>query len=87
MKCGCDSPVDGIKIDIVMCDSAVVLGDANGDGILNNLDIGAFVLALTNPVAYQAMYPDVDADVVLDMNDDGVFDNLDISGFVSALVP
>ena len=62
-----------------------VLGDANDDGVLTNLDIASFVLALTNPVAYQAMFPDVDPDVVLDMNNDGVFSNLDIAGFVSAL--
>ena len=61
------------------------LGDANGDGVFDNLDIASFVLALTNPVAYQAMFPDVDPNVVLDMNDDGVFNNLDIAGFVAAL--
>jgi hypothetical protein len=60
-------------------------GDANGDGVLNNLDIASFVLALTNPVAYQTMFPDVDPDVVLDMNGDGGFDNLDIASFVAAL--
>jgi hypothetical protein len=61
------------------------LGDANGDGVFNNLDIAAFVLALINPIAYQAMFPDVDPDLVLDMNGDGVFNNLDIAGFVAAL--
>ena len=65
--------------------SVLILGDANDDGVLNNLDINSFVLALTNPVQYQAMFPNVDPDVVLDMNDDGVFDNLDIAGFVDAL--
>ena len=63
----------------------IILGDANDDGVFNNLDIAAFVLALTNPVAYQAMFPDVDPDVVLDMNGDEVFDNLDIASFVAAL--
>ena len=62
------------------------LGDANGDGSFNNLDIAPFVMALTNPKIYGAMYPNVDPDVKLDMNGDGVFDNLDISGFVAALV-
>lgn len=65
--------------------SVAVLGDANGDGALSNGDIAAFVLALTNPVAYLAMFPDADPDVVLDMNNDGVFDNSDIAGFVAAL--
>ncbi len=63
----------------------LVLGDANDDGMLSNRDIASFVLALTNPVAYQTMFPDVDPDIVLDMNQDGVFDNLDIPGFVAEL--
>lgn len=63
----------------------VTLGDANGDGVFNNSDIASFVLALTDSVAYQAMFPDVDPEVVLDMNSDGGFDNADIAGFVAAL--
>ena len=27
----------------------IILGDANDDGVFNNLDIASFVLALTNP--------------------------------------
>ena len=65
--------------------SSIVLGDANDDGVFSNLDIAAFVLALTNPIAYQAMHSEVDPDVVLDMNGDGGFDNLDIASFVLAL--
>jgi hypothetical protein len=65
--------------------TAVVLGDANGDGVFSNLDIASFVLALTDPTAYQAKFPDMDPDLVLDMNQDGVFDNLDIAEFVAAL--
>ena len=63
----------------------IVLGDANDDGVFNNLDIASFVLALTDPVTYQTMFPDVDTELVLDMNGDGVFDNLDIASFVAAL--
>ncbi len=62
-----------------------ILGDANSDGMLNNSDIASFVLALTNQPAYQALFPDVDPDVVLDMNNDGDFDNGDIASFVAAL--
>ena len=62
-----------------------IVGDANVDGVFNNLDIGWFVLALTNQKAYRAMFSDVDPDVVLDMNGDGVLSNLDIAGFVAAL--
>lgn len=63
----------------------IAFGDASGDGVLNNADIAAFVLALTNAVAYQAMFPNVDPDVVLDMNGDGAFNNGDIAAFVAAL--
>lgn len=81
-----EAGVDGVKIDVVNCDAATaILGDANNDGVLNNSDISSFVLALTNPVAYQALFSNVDVDTVLDMNQDGVFDNQDITGFVAAL--
>lgn len=62
-----------------------VLGDANNDGALSNLDIASFVLALTDLATYQAMFPEVDPGCVLDMNCDGVFDNTDIAAFVTAL--
>ena len=62
-----------------------VLGDANGDGVVNNLDISGFSLALFNRPMYELMYPDSDPDDVLDMNDDGVFSNFDIGGFAAAL--
>ena len=52
--------------------------DANDDGVFNNADIASFVLALTNQKAYQAMFPDVNPDVLLDMNGDGVLDLEDV---------
>ena len=63
----------------------LVLGDANDDGVLDNLDITAFGQALFMPAAYAAAYPNVEPDCVLDMNNDGAFNNLDIAGFSSAL--
>ena len=33
---------------------ATLLGDMNCDGAVNSFDIDPFVLALTNPAAYQA---------------------------------
>ncbi len=72
-------------LDAALSPVLLVLGDADGNGALNNLDISAFVLALTMPAAYGAAYPAVDPDIVLDMNDDGRFDNLDIGSFVAAL--
>lgn len=65
--------------------SSFILGDANGDGFFNNSDIAAFVMALTNSVLFNKMFPEIDPDVVLDMNGDGVFSNGDIASFVAAL--
>ena len=62
-----------------------VLGDANDDGVLNNLDITFFGQALFSPAAYAAAFPDVDTSCVLDMNGDGFLNNFDISGFGAAL--
>ena len=65
--------------------TSCILGDANGDGSVDNQDISGFALALFNRPIYVLMYPDCDPDVVLDMNDSGSFDNQDIAGFAAAL--
>ncbi|MGE0481647.1 MAG: hypothetical protein AB7Q17_14370 [Phycisphaerae bacterium] len=61
-------------------------GDMNCDGVLNNFDIDPFVLAITDPAAWQAAFP-----LCLlangDMNDDGSTDNFDIDPFIDALIP
>lgn len=62
-----------------------LLGDANGDGEVNNLDINSFIQALLDPAGYAAAFPNIDVDVVLDLNGDGEFNNLDINGFLSLL--
>lgn len=62
-----------------------LLGDANQDGDLNNLDIASFVMALFNRPAYLVAHPGVDPDLVLDMNSDGALNNLDIFPFVQSL--
>jgi len=59
-------------------------GDLNCDGVLNNFDIDAFVLALTNPAGYAQQYPDCDR-LLADMNGDGVVNNFDIDPFVACL--
>ena len=63
----------------------VLLGDANGDRVVDNFDIVGFAMALFNRPMYVAMYPDSEPEVVLDMNDDGEFNNFDIAGFATAL--
>lgn len=59
-------------------------GDANGDGIINNQDVYAFVLALTKPFDYGVEFPDQPI-VSCDLNDDGEVNNQDIAPFVSLL--
>lgn len=62
-----------------------VIGDCNCDGDLNNFDIDAFVLALTDPAGYAAAYPDCNI-FEADINGDGRVDNFDIDQFVNRLV-
>ncbi|MGE0479411.1 MAG: right-handed parallel beta-helix repeat-containing protein [Phycisphaerae bacterium] len=59
-------------------------GDMNCDGVLNNFDIDVFVLALTNPEAYAAAYPQCSV-LAADVNQDARVDNFDIDAFVRAL--
>lgn len=62
-------------------------GDANCDGRVNAFDIDPFVLLLTDRPAYDAQWPDCDADTFCDMNGDGVINVFDIDGFVAAITP
>jgi hypothetical protein len=64
--------------------SGALAGDLNCDGVVNNFDIDPFVLALSNPAAYAAAYPDCDA-ANADINGDGVVNNFDIDPFVALL--
>jgi hypothetical protein len=69
-------------------------GDLNWDGAVNNQDINAFVLALTDEAAYLAQYNKTHAQL-LEVGDiggaggqsvpDGAFNNQDINGFVAIL--
>jgi len=63
---------------------AFVAADMNCDGTVNNFDVDAFVLALTNPAAYAAQYPTCDP-LNGDMNGDGLLNSLDIDAFVAYL--
>ncbi len=64
---------------------AFELGDMNCDGLVNFFDIDAFVLAVTDPAAYAAQYPDCDLSNA-DINQDGDVDFFDIDGFVELIV-
>ena len=69
----------------IMEPGSYVAGDLNGDGVLTNGDINAFVMMLTDPAAYALAYPDLNPDALGDFTGNGVLTNGDISGFVSAL--
>lgn len=62
------------------------MGDLNGDGVVDNSDIDAFVLALTDPAGYVQAYPDVPRVAVGDLTQDGVLDSNDIDPFVGRLL-
>ena len=59
-------------------------GDMNCDGFVDLLDVGPFVLALTDPVGYQANFPDCDINLG-DTNADGEINLLDVGPFVDIL--
>jgi len=71
---------------ITLTPPAFVLGDMNGDGTVNNFDISAFELALTDPDLYLAQNPTL-TDFLFrgDVSGNGHFDNFDISPFESLL--
>jgi len=59
-------------------------GDTNCDGVVNNADIPAFVLALTDPESFALNYPGCSV-ALGDVNGDGQFNNADIPAFVELL--
>jgi hypothetical protein len=59
-------------------------GDLNCDGAVDPFDIDAFVLALSDPVAYAAAYPTCDL-YLADANNDSNVDAFDIDPFVDLL--
>ncbi len=62
-----------------------IRGDMNCDGAVDNGDIDAFVLALTDRAGYNSAFPDCDANNG-DTNSDGSVDNGDIDSFVQCLL-
>ena len=58
--------------------------DLNCDGLVNSFDIDPFVLALTDPVAYAAAYPECNI-LNADANCDGLINSFDIDPFVDLL--
>ncbi len=76
-----DSNENGIPDE---CEGIYQPGDLNCDGLINNGDIDAFVLALTDPDTYATVYPDCDR-MLADCNGDEVVNNGDIDAFIAKL--
>jgi len=61
--------------------SLVILGDMNGDLVVDEDDVPLFVQALTNRNAYQTAFPDINADFVGDFDNNGQLDLGDVKLF------
>ena len=59
-------------------------GDMNCDGVIDALDIEAFIVALFDPLNYPVLYPDCDINLA-DINGDGLVNAEDIEGFIALL--
>ncbi|TWT42314.1 Glutamyl endopeptidase precursor [Phycisphaerae bacterium RAS1] len=66
------------------CPSLCLCGDANCDGVVNALDINAFVMAVNSQAQWQSMFT-CDFLCSNDVNRDGAVNILDINAFVAAL--
>ncbi|MBL8880933.1 MAG: esterase-like activity of phytase family protein [Phycisphaerales bacterium] len=77
-------PLSTNRIAAFVLDGAFIAGDTNCDGAINNFDIDAFALALTDAAAYAAAYAACDI-LAADANRDGAVDNFDIDSFVDCL--
>jgi hypothetical protein len=68
--------------------AGVLLGDTDGSGAVNNFDIDAFVLAVSDPANYIARYCAEDVACLLcraDLDRSGSVNNFDIDAFVACL--
>ncbi len=83
---GLNTPPDFVESDLSVYGVCGLTGDLNCDGLVNNGDIDAFVLALNDQLAYAAAYPDCDY-LLADCNGDGQVNNGDIDPFVALLAP
>jgi glucose/arabinose dehydrogenase len=63
------------------------VGDLNGDGAVNLLDVSPFVLALVNPAGYAAAYPALDGYIRANINGDCAADGRDVDAMVNLLLP
>ena len=76
--------IDDVEIWGVASGPGYDKGDVNCDGAVTAPDIDAFVLALVDPAAYAAAYPDCDRSLA-DCNCDGAVNLFDIDVFTNLL--
>jgi Ca2+-binding RTX toxin-like protein len=81
---GAESNVATVTISVIAPNS--LLGDMNGDGNLNNLDIEPFMLAVEYPSLFRLDYPNVEPNTVGDIDGDGVCNDDDIEPFAELLM-
>ncbi len=79
-----NNPAYFLETDVSAIGPCFFLGDLNCDGLVNNGDIDAFILALNDPAAYAITYPACNIDAA-DCNQDGLINNGDIDSFVGLL--
>jgi len=65
--------------------ATVLVGDMDGNGVLNAFDTDDFELALSDPDQYMLEHPGIDPNIVGDITGDGVLDAFDVSNFESRL--
>ena len=76
-----EAGIDDFVIYELSCGPALTPGDMNCDGSVDFFDIDGFVLAVTDPAAYEAAYPDCEL-LNADCNGDGEVNFFDIDPFV-----
>lgn len=74
----------GLDNPSITTQAAIARGDVNCDGVVNNFDIDAFTLALSDPASYADVFPDCDIEAA-DINTDGLVNNFDIDPFVTCV--
>lgn len=63
-----------------------LLGDMNDDGVLDKYDVDPLILAISDPRAYERLFPGVGRAPRGDLNGDGALDERDIEPFVERLL-
>ena len=63
------------------------IGDMNGDGVVDMLDVSPFSLALVDMAAYAAAYPALDGFIRANINGDCAIDGRDVQAMVELLIP